>query len=146
MCACPWSQSHRVCSKSLLTTCTTPIFLNFEIWNQGYKNTIKPNIVQDLEFPSCPIPEWPDVSTAVPKNRIYSVTEACKRHMLPIHPPAFMKIHCMSSSGRMCPGYFLRRTVAILSNAVLASEDFTPERYIILLSSIKKDLCLCKVI
>lgn len=36
------------------------------------------------------IPEFPDVSIAVPKKSIYSVNDAYNKHMLPIHPPAFM--------------------------------------------------------
>ncbi len=34
-------------------------------------------------------PECPDVSMALPKNRTYSLKEACTRHILPIQPPAF---------------------------------------------------------
>uniref|UniRef100_A0A0E9THV9 Uncharacterized protein n=1 Tax=Anguilla anguilla TaxID=7936 RepID=A0A0E9THV9_ANGAN len=62
-------------------------------------------------------PECPPVSTAVPKSRTYSVSEACSRHMEPIHPPALTDTHCRSSSGRMCPGYVLRSSTTTLAKA-----------------------------
>lgn len=46
-------------------------------------------------IPYIPVPEWPEVSMAVPKKSTYSVTDACRRHMAPIHPPAFTKIHSL---------------------------------------------------
>lgn len=55
-------------------------------------------------------PECPPVSTAVPNSSRYSVSEAWRRHMEPIQPPAFTNTHCRSSSGRMWPGYLGRLT------------------------------------
>lgn len=53
-------------------------------------------------------PECPPVSTAVPNSSRYSVSEAWRRHMEPIQPPAFTNTHCRSSSGRMWPGYLVQ--------------------------------------
>lgn len=38
---------------------------------------------------------------AVPKKMTYSVVEACRIRMAPIHPPAFTKIHSITEEGRM---------------------------------------------
>lgn len=44
----------------------------------------------------------------MPKSSTYSDSEACKRHMAPIQPPAFTNTHCSSSSGSTWPGCSLR--------------------------------------
>lgn len=72
------------------------------------------------------LPEWPPVSTAVPKSSTYSVSDACRRHMEPIHPPAFTNTHCRSSSGRMWPGCFFRSSTMILEKASSWSSPAAP--------------------
>ena len=44
------------------------------------------------------IPECPCVSTAVPKNSTYSVTDACNMYTEPIQPPAFINSHSLAPS------------------------------------------------
>ena len=62
------------------------------------------------------IPECPWVSKAVPKNRTYSVSDACKRYIDPIQPPALINSHSLTSSGNTWPGYFLSISNAMLEN------------------------------
>jgi len=62
------------------------------------------------------IPECPWVSKAVPKNRTYSVSDACKTYIDPIQPPALINSHSLTSSGNTWPGYFLSISNAMLEN------------------------------
>jgi len=72
-------------------------------------------------------PEWPDVSTAVPKKSIFSVREAWTMQTENIRPPALTKTHCSSEAGKICPGYFALRSLCTFwyafftSNAAVAS-------------------------
>lgn len=98
----PLPQTHQELSGTSLSL--TIIFIYLTRWLQS--------LLLDFSLPECP-----PVSTAVPKSSTYSEKEAWSKHMEPIQPPALTNTHCKSSSGRICPGCFLRNSTMILEKA-----------------------------
>ena len=59
------------------------------------------------------------MSTPVPKKMTYSVTEAWRRYMAPIHPPQFINTHSLWPRGRICVEYAFRSSSSTSSKVEL---------------------------